>query len=189
MEVLLQLTAVGPHTEGDGGPHGAPMQRKHHLVHQDHRPRGQDRPVVCLRPGQLVASADFVMALRDSSLRRAVPVPHLPPPPAPGTPEPGAAAGGELAEAHNGVAREAAAEEGVQGLKDAGEHAAGAQSAGAGGEGLDQAALERQLFRRGREHNRWAGVGVREKNRACHFMPTDWALRAWIVRQDCWWLL
>ncbi|GLI68107.1 hypothetical protein VaNZ11_012434, partial [Volvox africanus] len=96
MEVLLQLmTAEAPATAalkharassraGDGPHRITPADAEGIAAAQVGPPPFPQHshgspPLVMLRPGQLVATAEFVMALRDSSLRRAVDVPPLHP--------------------------------------------------------------------------------------------------------------
>ncbi|GIL52532.1 hypothetical protein Vafri_8374 [Volvox africanus] len=96
MEVLLQLmTAEAPATPAlnharassrasDGPRRTSPVDAEGIAAAQvspppfSHHSHGSP-PLVMLPPGQLVATAEFVMALRDSSLRRAVDVPPLHP--------------------------------------------------------------------------------------------------------------
>ncbi|KXZ55525.1 hypothetical protein GPECTOR_2g1074 [Gonium pectorale] len=72
MEVLLQLTTDGPSAAN------APSNPAPTPTDADAR-RGGAGSVRVLPPGRLLAAAEFVMALRDSSLRRAVDVPPLHP--------------------------------------------------------------------------------------------------------------
>ncbi|GLC40715.1 hypothetical protein PLESTM_001104500 [Pleodorina starrii] len=83
MEVLLQLTTAAPPAAAAAAQPPPPPPPAAEAPASPTSPlaaaAAAPPPLVVLPPGQLVATAEFVMALRDSSLRRAVDVPPLHP--------------------------------------------------------------------------------------------------------------